>query len=128
MVRKIQNVDFAHYLVQGFSTMLKAQWGVAWLGRIKVGHKQNSNFNCMFEFMDWSIEPFQIQMYPNSKKKKDCNWPSPNWTCQSWKKYIFVFLKIKMILVGFKVQKLNENNQLFIYCTPWLDSAKPLNH
>jgi hypothetical protein len=28
-----------------------------------------------------------------------------------------------MILVGFKVQKLNEDNQLFNYCTPWSDST-----
>jgi hypothetical protein len=45
VVWKIQNVHFAHYLVQGLSTILKAQWGVAWLGRIKVGCKQNIDFN-----------------------------------------------------------------------------------
>jgi hypothetical protein len=45
VVQKIQIVHFAHYLVQGLSTMLKAQWGVAWLGRIKVGCKQNIDFN-----------------------------------------------------------------------------------
>ncbi len=45
VVQKIQIVHFAHYLVQGLSTMLKAQWDVAWLGRIKVGCKQNIDFN-----------------------------------------------------------------------------------
>jgi len=28
-----------------------------------------------------------------------------------------------MILLGFKDQKLNEDNELFIYYIPWLDSA-----
>jgi hypothetical protein len=45
VVQKIQIVHFAHYIVQGLSTMLKAQWDVAWLGRIKVGCKQNIDFN-----------------------------------------------------------------------------------
>jgi len=45
VVQKIQIVHFALYLVQGLSTMLKTQWGVAWLGRIKIGCKQNIDFN-----------------------------------------------------------------------------------
>jgi hypothetical protein len=90
-------------LVQGLLTMLKAQWGVAWGGLRLVANK-TLILICIFKLMDWSIEPFQIQMYPNFFFK---------WTIISHhqfehvkvKKYKFVFLKIKNDISGFQSSK-----------------------
>jgi len=46
--------------------MLKAQQGVAWLGRIEGGHKQNTNFNMhvwTYGLIYWTISNSNVSEF-----------------------------------------------------------------